>query len=78
MLENKLHLYFTNLLNATIAKTESWRHNDNKISEEYWHLEQVPPAPGNPSFAHDMMVKKGKHIVRHKTLNSTVLKCPLK
>ena len=68
MLENKLYQHFTNLLDATIAKTEDLHHD--RIYDEYWHLEQVPPSPGKPGYAHDMMVQKGKNIVRQQPILS--------
>ena len=59
-MDEDLYQYFTNLIDATNAKKESGRDSVNEIFEEYLLLEQVPPSPGNPNCAHDMMVQKGR------------------
>jgi hypothetical protein len=47
--------FFKNVFQMTLDK----RGSDSELYKEYFTLEDVPPAPGQPHKQHNAMVKNG-------------------
>jgi len=63
------------ILSATITKKLKQQQNvyvdEGPMDKEYFELEQIGPAPGNPCMQHDAMVEQGlcKAAVANSTSN---------
>ena len=55
-MDEHLRQYFSYLLNATENRRN---RNLEELYIEYYELEKVPPAPGQPGKQHDAMIQKG-------------------